>query len=86
MDDLDRIERELIFDDIEQMVENISHMIKSIPVDSGLRSYLAERIIFESALWGSFNQYEAIGIIDEAKHKLRDAFNSECTCGECDND
>ncbi len=69
------LKEQLTLDDIELMVDNIKSMINSIPEDddeiSHLRSYLAERVICEAALWGGKTHYESIGIIEEAKLTLR---------------
>jgi len=53
----------------ERVCNKIKELLDSIPPDDFdyMRSTMAERLIFEALLWGSFNEYEAVGICEIAK-------------------
>jgi hypothetical protein len=69
-----RSSNEQYYDQIESKVEEIAALIQSIPEDLDLRSYAASRFIFESMLWGSYNYYEALGLLESAKVDYIESF------------
>ena len=60
---------EIIEINTERVCNKIKELLDSIPPDDFdyMRSTMAERLIFEALLWGSFNEYEAVGICEIAK-------------------
>ncbi len=60
---------EIIKINTETVCNKIKQLLDSIPFsDLGyMRSQAAERLISESLVWGSFNEYEAVGICEMAK-------------------
>ena len=60
---------EIIKKNTETVCKKIEELLDSIPFeDLGyMRSQAAEHLINEALIWGSFNDYEAIGICEAAK-------------------
>ncbi len=62
-----QIDNEQYYDQIESKVEEIAALLQSLSEVAELRSYAASRFIFESTIWGSYNYYEALGLLESAK-------------------
>ena len=67
-------------DKTEKFIDGMIEFIKKL--DDKDRAFIAEEICFNAALYGGYNYYEGIGILDEAKAILREAEKS-CVCDEC---
>ncbi|MGY8867413.1 MAG: hypothetical protein ACKVJK_17580 [Methylophagaceae bacterium] len=60
---------EIIMKNADTVCTKIRELLESIPPDDFdfMRTNTAERLIFEALLWGSSNEYEAVGICEVAK-------------------
>ena len=62
-----------IHQNIEIIAGKIEKLMKMIPEEMYyMKTHAAETLIIESAIWGGMNDYESIGIIEEAKLSFRE--------------
>ena len=66
----DKFEKELTEDDIKDEIDKLEDFFKQIP--DNLKSEAAIDIIFNAALWGSFELTHGLGVIEEAKFRFRE--------------
>ena len=64
----------------EEFIDGMIEFFKGLEEDE--RACFAEDVCFNAALFGGFNYYESLGILDKAKAQLREAENN-LICDEC---
>ena len=67
----DRDEHKASWDEVEKEMALIKNLLEHLPDEDRLEA--TERIILEAVLFGSGNDYEALGIIEEVKFLYRQA-------------
>ena len=66
----DKFKKELTQEEIDAEIDKLSSFFKQIPDD--LKAETAVDIIFNAALWGSFELIHGLGVIEEAKYRFRE--------------
>ena len=66
----EKFEKKLTTEEIEEEITKVKDFFKQIPDE--LKAETAERFVFETILWGSYDQYQALGILEEAKLRYRE--------------
>lgn len=63
---------EIIVKNTEIVSNKIKEFLSAIPDELGyMKSQAAQMLAFEAAIWGSYNTYEGIGILEDAKLSYR---------------
>ena len=65
-----KFKKQLTWEEIKNEISKVRDFFEQIPTE--LKANAAECFIFEAALWGSLNFYEAIGIFEESKSRYRE--------------
>lgn len=65
--------KEFNYNEVEEGVSDyLKELLDSVPKD--LRASMTESIILQSIIWGSYNVYEAVGILECAKRSYLESF------------
>jgi hypothetical protein len=64
----------------EKFIDGMIEFIKGASDDERLG--LVADIIFQAALWGSYNHYESLGLLEEVKRDLQAAMD-DYICDDC---
>jgi predicted aldo/keto reductase-like oxidoreductase len=62
---------------LEDIKKSIESLLKEACQDCGQRSSMTKELIIESLIWGSYNYYEAIGILEHSKFEYKELIE-EC--------
>ena len=62
---------------LEEIKKSIESLLSEACQECGERSSMTKEIIMESLIWGSYNYYEAIGILEHSKVEYRELIE-EC--------
>ena len=71
----EKFKKELTMGEIQTEIDKLEDFFKQIPEE--LEAETAINIIFHTILWGSYDLYHGMGIIEEAKIRFRKILTDE---------